>query len=101
MYELEKKAVKWEWGERQKVSFQETKDLLAAAPVLVHYQQDKPLVLTADASPYGVAAVLSHPDPQTGADQPIAFASRSLTPAERNYIYIASSTVRRSRSSSG
>ncbi|XP_043200519.1 uncharacterized protein K02A2.6-like isoform X3 [Amphibalanus amphitrite] len=85
MYELEKKDVKWAWGERQKVSFQETKDLLAVAPVLVHYQQDKPLVLTADASPYGVAAVLSHPDPQTGADQPIAFASRSLTPAERNY----------------
>ncbi|XP_043229848.1 uncharacterized protein K02A2.6-like isoform X5 [Amphibalanus amphitrite] len=85
MYELEKKDVKWAWGERQKFSFQETKDLLAVAPVLVHYQQDKPLVLTADASPYGVAAVLSHPDPQTGADQPIAFASRSLTPAERNY----------------
>ena len=85
MYELEKKGVKWVWGERQQFSFQETKDLLAAAPVLAHYQQEKPLVLTADASPYGVAAVLSHPDPQTGADRPIAFASRSLTAAERNY----------------
>ena len=85
MYELERKCVDWMWGERQRLSFQKTKDLLAAAPVLVHYQQDQPLILTADASPYGVAAVLSHPDPKTGADRPVAFASRSLTTAERNY----------------
>ena len=85
MYELEKKCVRWAWGDWQQLSFQKTNDLLATAPLLAHHQQEKPLILTADASPYGVAAVLSHPDPQTGADRPIAFASRSLTAAERNY----------------
>ena len=85
LYKLEKKDAMWEWGESQQISFQRCKDLLAAAPVLAHYQPDAPLVLTADASPYGVAAVLSHPDPESGVDRPVAFASRSLTPAERNY----------------
>ena len=44
MYELEKKGVKWMWGEKQKASFQETKKLLAAAPVLVHYPSSAPVL---------------------------------------------------------
>ena len=85
LYQLEKKDVKWEWGPEQSSSFKATKDLLCSAPILQHYQPSLPLVLTTDASPDGVAAVLSHPEGVSGPDRPIAFASRRLSPAERNY----------------
>lgn len=42
-----------------------------------------PVQLTCDASPTGVAGVLSHVI--DGSERAIAFASRSLTPAEQNY----------------
>ncbi|KAG8173738.1 hypothetical protein JTE90_023228, partial [Oedothorax gibbosus] len=54
--------------------------------LLVHYDPSKELVLACDASPYGVGAVLSHSI--NGEDRPIAFASRTLTPAEKNYAHI-------------
>ena len=47
--------------------------------LLVHFDGSKPLVLTCDASPYGVGTVLSHWQ-EDGSKRPIAFASRTLAP---------------------
>jgi RNase H-like domain found in reverse transcriptase len=62
-------------------SFRKIKELICSNLVLAHYNPELPIVLTCDASNYGLGAVISHITPD-GADLPIAFASRTLMFAE-------------------
>ena len=71
-------------GEDQNEAFTAAKNLLQSDSLMVHFDQDKPILLACDASPYGVGAVFSHQMPD-GSERPIAFALRSLSPTERNY----------------
>ena len=85
-YSLLQKKHHWSWGEKQRKVFEKAKALLTSSSVLTHYDPSKPLILACDASPYGIGAVLSH---QVGdGELPVAFASRSLVPAEKNYAQI-------------
>ena len=84
LHVLLRKETKWQWGKDQNEAFVAAKNLLQSDSLLVHCDQDKPILLACDASPYGVGAVLSHQMPD-GSERPIAFASRSLSSAERNY----------------
>ena len=52
--------------------------------LLVHFNPDLELVLMCDASSYGIGALLAHRMPD-GSERPIGYASRSLSPAQRNY----------------
>jgi hypothetical protein len=87
LYRLLHQDVKWSWGPQETKAFEDAKEALASFKVLVHYDPSKPLVISCDASPVGVGAVLSHPD-NNGDERPIAYASRTLTLAERNYAQI-------------
>ena len=84
LYQLLHKDCSWSWQQDQETAFQQVKGLLHSATLLVHFDSDKVVVLTCDASPYGVGAVLSH-RMDDGGEKPIGYVSRTLTSAERGY----------------
>ena len=58
-----------------------------AGRVLVPCDEKRKLIVTCDASPHGVGAVISHVV-DDGEEHPIAFASRTLKKSKRNYSQI-------------
>ncbi|KAL5499597.1 hypothetical protein EMCRGX_G011045 [Ephydatia muelleri] len=84
LYRLLQAKIPWNWTQKEKMAFENSKNLLLSAKVLVHFDPNKELILACDASSYGVGAVLSH-KMSDGTDRPIAFASRTLSSAEKNY----------------
>ena len=81
---LLKAGNKWEWSTDCETALTEAKKLLASAPVLAHYNPSLQIRLAGDASAYGIGAVISHVF-DDGTERPVAYASRTLTSAERNY----------------
>nr|XP_049692720.1 uncharacterized protein K02A2.6-like isoform X1 [Helicoverpa armigera] len=87
LYDLLTKNTKWEWTRRHNDAFIRIKNILASDKTLAHFDPNAKLILTVDASPSGLGAVLS----QVGSDElerPISYASRTLSLAEKNYAQI-------------
>ena len=80
--QLTKKDVPWNWSGAQDKALKTVKQLITAAPVLRYYDPDRELTVQCDASQTGLGATFM----QHG--QPIAFASRALTPTEVRYAQI-------------
>ncbi|CAG9134600.1 unnamed protein product [Plutella xylostella] len=78
-----KNAPPFKWTPEADASFNKLKECLVSAPVLSCPNYDLPFEVHTDASDYGVGAMLT----QTvdGKEHPIAYMSRSLTGAEKNY----------------
>jgi hypothetical protein len=81
--ELLKKHTPYTWSERTERAFVTLKNLLISEPILQYPDFTRPFVLTTDASNDAIGAILSQGP--IGKDLPIAFASRTLNTAERNY----------------
>ncbi|CAC5415741.1 Uncharacterized protein K02A2.6 [Mytilus coruscus] len=81
-----RKDTTWKWTKECQEAFDKVKDLITSDMILTHFNPELPVTLACDASPYGLGAVIS-PRYPNGSDRPIAFASRSLAPAE-NYSQI-------------
>lgn len=84
LYTLLRANQKWKWSENCDRAFRKAKALLTEAPILAHYDPECPTILATDASAYGLGAVLSQLNTD-GTEQPIAFASRTLSTSEQNY----------------
>ena len=84
LYTLLRKDVHWNWGPAEAEAFVASKKSLTSSGCLTHFDSSLPLTLACDASSYGLGAVLSH-KMANGEERPIAYASRTLTPSERNY----------------
>lgn len=80
---LLKKVVKFHWLAETEAAFIKLKTEIASNRVVVPFDPEQPVILTTDASPTGIAAILSHDI--NGTERPIAFASRSLSKSEQNY----------------
>jgi len=84
---LLRKETRWVWGEAQERAWKSLKDAIVKAPVLIQPNFEKLFVLETDASDEGIGGVLLQ---RSGSDEksamkPIAYVSRKLTSAERQY----------------
>ena len=85
--QLLEQGKRWKWTTECEAAFIKVKKLMTSDMVLTHYDPGRPLRLACDASPVGIGEVLSH-IMDDGSERPIAFASRTLSKAERNYSQI-------------
>lgn len=74
----------FECTEEVQKCFLKVKQLLIDSPDLALFNPDLPILISTDASDYGLGAVFTqlHPD---HTERTVAFASRTLTPTERKY----------------
>ena len=76
----------WVWNSPQTQAFNNIKTELVKPAVLAPYNPEAPTTVTADASYYGLGAVLCQK--VDSAWKPVVFASRSLTETERRYAQV-------------
>lgn len=81
LHSLTKKDAPFVWTPQCELAFTELKRLMTSSPVLVYPDFHKTFILETDAAISGLGAVLA----QDGMVRPIAYASRSLQPHEKNY----------------
>lgn len=80
---LLRQGVRFSWNEDAAQSFRQVKLLLSTCRAIHMFDSSLPVVVTTDASEHGLGAVLQQKF--QGELRTVAFASRTLTQAERNY----------------
>ena len=68
-------------------AFNKVKSTLASTELLVHFDPGKDLIISGNASSYGVGAVLAHKMIDE-TEQPIMYKSRSFTAEEKRYSQV-------------
>jgi len=84
LHEITRKEMKWNWGERQQKAFEELKERFTTELVLVTPDLDKEMRVEADMSDFAMGGILSMKC-EDERWRPVAYISKSLNEAERNY----------------
>ena len=77
----------WSWTSVHQETFDHLKESLSTDVTLGLYDPNQETVLSADASSYGLGAVLRQKQPD-GTFKPITYVSRSMTNTEQRYAQI-------------
>lgn len=85
LHELTQKDTRFEWTEARETAFQTLKTAFTSAPVLQIADPYAPFIIECDCLDYALGAVLLQRSPKDGLYHPIAYLSRALLSAERNY----------------
>ena len=83
--QLTKQNIRFHWSPEAQTAFSVLKKLFTTAPILRHLDPTLPYLLDVDASEVAVGAVISQRQGVKDLVHPVAFFSRKLSPAERNY----------------
>lgn len=81
----------FKWTQECQEAFDNLKRTFTTAPILVHFDPEKPIRVETDASGFAIAGILSQPKEWPTADgatpewHPVAFYSRKMDKAELNY----------------
>jgi hypothetical protein len=81
--DLTRKDIDFVWTSEHQNPFEELKHKLLTTPVLSHYDPKKDIELRVDACGYGIGGVLLQQHEEKW--HPVAYTSRRLTKAEKNY----------------
>ncbi|GJJ67911.1 hypothetical protein EMPS_00257 [Entomortierella parvispora] len=82
--ELLNRTTPFTWSRKAQAAFNKLKAAITSAPVLRIFDPALSTAIGTDASGFAIGAVLFQTD-QFGRSRPVAFTSRKLNPAERNY----------------
>ncbi len=85
--ELLRKDVMWTWDTAQQNAMESIKKELCTTPTLPWYDATKPLIISADASSYGLGETLQKEE-GNGNRKVVAYASRSMTDCKSRYAEI-------------
>ena len=91
--EITGKNSRFSWNHQRQSAFEDIKSALLQAPVLLLADVSKPFEIYTDASDSSLAAVLMQKDCKGHGLLPVAYASRGLTPAEKNYTITERETL--------
>jgi hypothetical protein len=83
LVELTRKGVKFKWNEAAQTAFDHLKTVLVGPEVMAFPNETGEFILDTDACDVGIGAVLSQV--QDGKERVIAYGSRALNRAEKNY----------------
>lgn len=78
----------WMWGDSQEKAFTEVKTALISSETLCAFNPLLETIVSADASSFGLGAVLRQKQSDSQVLRPVAYISRALSDTEKNYAQI-------------